>query len=531
MTKGCIYWDESSRGYNCSNSGKPKKRGRWVGERNINGKRVRMRSTDFNKVMAWMCLDPSFSPEDITKGKGSTLQITRNEEKKSRNEEKKCSSIVTPKEKNKKETATVTDTPVVNKRTFTPLIGLPGYYADLNTGEIWSNKKRIPTQKAAPKWHKLTLRAYRGFNKVSVNVDGKSRELSTDKLLYAAENKLNYYDIPSSWKHSQPEDEKKLIPLEEFPNYYYDKERNQIWSLFSYRNGIPSWKLLKTYESRDGSDVYSTLILFSNSKRRAILVYYRPLAKSLEKGVSYFNAAIADVENDNLIRLRDFPTYYIDIETGDIYHYSNFRSRTKRYRKINPDSKNNKYIYLGKNHVCIPKLLFAVQHKISYFDIPKDNYVFVFNIEQAQKGKKKKIDVLSRGDAKMAFVRNKQASEHNNRLENLERAIKELRFLRKAYMGDIKPLIEYVHENRDRLLGSIAKRAAISEERAKIGYELAYDAMLNKIDFTTSTIYNFSLWFVNRAFFEYRKYIYSAQHKFIDIDTIPMYSDKKIVRK
>ena len=136
MNKGCMYWDESSRGYNCSNSGKPKKRGRWVGERNINGKRVRMRSTDFNKVMAWMRLDPSFSPEDITKGKGSTLQITRNEGK-------ICSSIVTPKENNKKENTTVTDIPVVNKRTFTPLIGLPGYYADLNKREYLHRKQLL----------------------------------------------------------------------------------------------------------------------------------------------------------------------------------------------------------------------------------------------------------------------------------------------------------------------------------------------------------------------------------------------------
>lgn len=47
--KGCIYWDESSRG-----TAYPRPRGRWVGERLDNGKRVRMRSTNYNNVLKWV---------------------------------------------------------------------------------------------------------------------------------------------------------------------------------------------------------------------------------------------------------------------------------------------------------------------------------------------------------------------------------------------------------------------------------------------------------------------------------------------
>jgi hypothetical protein len=53
-TQGSIYWEESSRGYNCGNVHSEKKRGRWVGERRENGKRVRFRSTDYDKVVAWV---------------------------------------------------------------------------------------------------------------------------------------------------------------------------------------------------------------------------------------------------------------------------------------------------------------------------------------------------------------------------------------------------------------------------------------------------------------------------------------------
>lgn len=47
--QGCIYWDESSRGTKYD-----RPRGRWVGERLENGKRVRMRSTNYDNVLQWV---------------------------------------------------------------------------------------------------------------------------------------------------------------------------------------------------------------------------------------------------------------------------------------------------------------------------------------------------------------------------------------------------------------------------------------------------------------------------------------------
>lgn len=49
-----IYYDESSRGYHGNAGRTPYTRGRWVGEKTVNGKRIRMRSTDYDKVLAWM---------------------------------------------------------------------------------------------------------------------------------------------------------------------------------------------------------------------------------------------------------------------------------------------------------------------------------------------------------------------------------------------------------------------------------------------------------------------------------------------
>lgn len=49
-----IYWDESSRGYHGNQGRTPYTRGRWVGEKMEKGRRIRMRSTDYDKVVAWV---------------------------------------------------------------------------------------------------------------------------------------------------------------------------------------------------------------------------------------------------------------------------------------------------------------------------------------------------------------------------------------------------------------------------------------------------------------------------------------------
>lgn len=52
---GTIYYDESSRGYHNNTPARtPYRRGRWVGEKMVEGKRVRMRSADYNKVVHWL---------------------------------------------------------------------------------------------------------------------------------------------------------------------------------------------------------------------------------------------------------------------------------------------------------------------------------------------------------------------------------------------------------------------------------------------------------------------------------------------
>ena len=65
--KGCLYWDESSRGYHGNEGHTPYKRGRWVAEKRIDGRLVRKRSTDMQK-----CLDFLNDCDEIDERKPQT---------------------------------------------------------------------------------------------------------------------------------------------------------------------------------------------------------------------------------------------------------------------------------------------------------------------------------------------------------------------------------------------------------------------------------------------------------------------------
>lgn len=73
--QGCIYWEESSRGTKYE-----RKPGRWVGERLENGKRVRMRSTNYDNVLKWITGNTSDCNRIQLKGlPGYSIDIERKE--------------------------------------------------------------------------------------------------------------------------------------------------------------------------------------------------------------------------------------------------------------------------------------------------------------------------------------------------------------------------------------------------------------------------------------------------------------------
>jgi hypothetical protein len=148
MNKGCIYWDESSRGTDTRH-----KRGRWVGEKNVDGRRVRMRSTVMSKVLEWLNQDQS------TEGKDGLYKRPR-----------------TPRER-------------VDISRLTPIVGMP-YYADVE-GYYIANKFgfKIKPQHCG---------RGKGNYQFIVMIDKKRCHISANRLMYAAMHGISPFQIPDN---------------------------------------------------------------------------------------------------------------------------------------------------------------------------------------------------------------------------------------------------------------------------------------------------------------------------------------------
>lgn len=211
MSKGTIYWDDSSRGYNASSTGTPHKRGRWVGERNENGRRVRFRSTDYRKVLTWVnskvtledcSVKHSSSPSPLPSKSSSEVLVKKEriaqqrkkvkslqrkvkylQNKVKAKEEDRCDVVVVKKEKvlrqhqkmkaMRKEvkslqrkitllehkltrpTSVVSEALPEGVGTLKPLIGFEGYFVDIDNAEVWSYLSRGMAK--CTTWKKLKI--------------------------------------------------------------------------------------------------------------------------------------------------------------------------------------------------------------------------------------------------------------------------------------------------------------------------------------------------------------------------------------
>jgi hypothetical protein len=150
MKKGCIYWDESSRGDTRH------KRGRWVGEIKIDGRRVRMRSTVLSKVMEWLNHNADgFTTEEP---KGLYKRPKTHKEK-------------------------------VDISRLTPIVGMP-YYADVQ-GFYIANKFGYKVRPS------LVGRKSRNYQFV-VMIDKKRHHISANRLMYAVIHGISPFQIPDN---------------------------------------------------------------------------------------------------------------------------------------------------------------------------------------------------------------------------------------------------------------------------------------------------------------------------------------------
>ena len=134
MNRGCLYWDESSRG---TKAGKPDRRGRWCAEKNINGRMVRMRSGDINRCLAFLnnAQPKPTLPEGVVEIKG-----------------------------------------------------FPGYYIHPDTADVYSTHRGLS---------KISVQINHSSPCVILWCNGRRQRLSLYRLLYAVRMDIRYSQIPN----------------------------------------------------------------------------------------------------------------------------------------------------------------------------------------------------------------------------------------------------------------------------------------------------------------------------------------------
>lgn len=140
MNKGTLYYEETTS-YR-RKDGTPGKKGRWVGEILVDGRRVRMRSTNYRNVLLF-------------------LQNKRTPRR----------NAATP-----------------DKENLRIVRDLPGYWVDITNGDVYNKD-----------FKKMTIsNMTKGGGFLNMYREGQRYTIQKNRLWYAAINRLRYFNIPSS---------------------------------------------------------------------------------------------------------------------------------------------------------------------------------------------------------------------------------------------------------------------------------------------------------------------------------------------
>lgn len=213
-----------------------------------------------------------------------------------------------------------------------------------------------------------------------------------------------------------------------------------------------------------------------------------------------------NISIEQLTPLKDFPDYYINLENGDVYSYLKrtgwAATKEKVLRKINGklqgrNKRNLQRMFTmtdkkgKKRYVMHGRLMIAASRGISYYIIPDDISCNYLNGE---------IVMRNRSEvAKQAWE--DKLREHNiDVLNKIDNRLYTLQLLQKAYLGNRKPLLEYVYEHMRMYAYRVMEKVHWKLRTAYEAVKLAIDRLLNVIDGKhVADIIILDKWIVNTA--------------------------------
>lgn len=229
MNRGCLYWDESSRG---TKAGKPDRRGRWCAEKMINGRKVRMRSGDINRCLNFL--------QEERKGVNLPDEVK-------------------------------------------PIKGFPSYWIDPNSGKVF-RVKRDKVKEISTKPNR------RGFRLATLYRDGKGKKINVNRLRFAADRNIKVEDIPQDLNVTETGGELQLIEkitpcAKGFHRWNDEQNRLRVYHLS--RKIREGKMLLQAYKTSDFSEVTLYLLQFREELARKLVRRFRISEEKAEFAVEY----------------------------------------------------------------------------------------------------------------------------------------------------------------------------------------------------------------------------------------------------
>ena len=233
-------------------------------------------------------------------------------------------------------------------------------------------------------------------------------------------------------------------------------------------------------------EIYATLP--RSQKNETVGTKRKPRKRKVVKKVGK-KVVITEVPA-SLTKLSEFPDYYIDTETTEVWSY---KKQIWHKLKLSCNHYGSAPYYnftIDGRHRTVYKgrLLFSIVHEISYYAIPKGVGLVP---------SKDKVDIKNFAEYATNYWKKQKEHNHDYRIKDLRRCIANQQLLLKAYLGNCVPLLQYVKDNEGMYLYILQKR--LSYQNSKVAFDLALDRLLENLVHTSSRIYNFDGWFVKTA--------------------------------
>ena len=150
--------------------------------------------------------------------------------------------------------------------------------------------------------------------------------------------------------------------------------------------------------------------------------------------------------------LVNFPDYRMDTETGRLYSYTTGMEREVKGYLRSGKGRQRKYCIKSScgifRIVGIGRLMASALWQCDYDRLPKD-LCFNWTPEEGLTMRSKKEA------ANLGWERREREKAAVNRIEMLDKTIREIGLIRQAYLGDLYPLSTYLHSQRQHYIDKV----------------------------------------------------------------------------